>query len=332
MALAGSMVYSNAAEPTLLDPPMDAYGRTVNSLRIQLNAVCNFSCIFCHMEGTGINSNEMTPAEIERIVEIAAANGVTRVKFTGGEPLLRRDIIEIISRTRKHVRGDLSLTTNGVQLSKLAFDLKKAGLDRVNISLHSTDPSGFAQITGMNAMDRVIEGLAAAKEAGLNPIKLNFVALNGVNVHQIPEMMEMCANEGVTLQIIELEATKTGEKTEFFRKYHYDILPLEREIAGKATGREKNMLHGRYRYTVDHLGKPLIVEFVRPMHNADFCMSCTRLRVTSTGKLKTCLMRNDNQTDVLPILRGDNDTGSLTGAYRSAVGRREPYWRREDET
>ncbi len=316
---------------TLVQPPVDSYGRTVNSLRIQLNAVCNFSCIFCHMEGTGINSQEMTPEEIERIVQVAAMNGMTRVKFTGGEPLLRRDILEIISRTRPHVKGDLSLTTNGVLLGKLAKDLKEAGLDRVNISLHASDPAGFIQITGVDAMDIVLEGLAAAKEAGLSQIKLNFVVLKEVNVDKVPEMMDLCAKEGVTLQLIELEATKEGEKQDFYRRYHYDIYPMEKEIAARSLNREKNILHERYKYTIDHNGRPLKIEFVRPMHNSGFCMSCTRLRVTSGGKLKTCLMTNDNQTDIMGILRNEKSDQDLSGAYRTAVSKREPYWRLEDE-
>ena len=117
----------------------DYFGRPLNSLRIQVNATCNFKCFFCHMEGTDENAATLTPEEIERVVAVAAENGVNRIKFTGGEPLLRKDLEEIIGRTRKHVDGDISLTTNAYFLKQRARGLRDAGLNRINISMHSIE-------------------------------------------------------------------------------------------------------------------------------------------------------------------------------------------------
>ncbi|MEM0127440.1 MAG: radical SAM protein, partial [Thermoplasmatales archaeon] len=133
----------------------DRFGRPLNSLRIQLNASCNFKCFFCHMEGTEENGSTLSPEMIERVVKIGAANGVNRVKFTGGEPLLRKDLEEIIRRTRNHISGDISLTTNAFFLKERARSLKEAGLDRINISMHSISRDKFVEITGVDALERV---------------------------------------------------------------------------------------------------------------------------------------------------------------------------------
>ena len=145
---------------------VDDFGRPVKSMRIQVNTTCNFSCFFCHMEGTPVNSSEMKAEEIERVVEIARDLGINKIKFTGGEPLMRNDIIDIVARTRKHIYGDISMTTNGVLLRKKASDLRSAGLNRINISMHSIDREGFKFITGVDALDKVRDGITAAKEAG----------------------------------------------------------------------------------------------------------------------------------------------------------------------
>lgn len=263
---------------------------------------------------------------IERIVEVASSFGVNKVKFTGGEPTLRRDIVDIVRRTRKHISGNISMTTNGVMLPRLARQLREAGLDRVNISMHSTEEEGFRIITGTNFLGRVKEGIRAAKEAGLGPIKVNFVVLNGINVHQIPAMMEFCAEEGVTLQLIEYETTRERMHSEEFQKYHVPLEPIEREIASRARAVEHNSLHRRPEYLVEVNGKDLWVEFVKPMRNSEFCNHCTRIRVTSTGELKPCLMRDDNHIDIKEALE-KGDTDALRRLFIRAALSREPYWK-----
>ncbi|MEL9914786.1 MAG: GTP 3',8-cyclase MoaA [Thermoplasmatales archaeon] len=306
----------------------DRFGRPLNSLRIQLNASCNFKCFFCHMEGTEENGSTLSPEMIERVVKIGAANGVNRVKFTGGEPLLRKDLEEIIRRTRNHINGDISLTTNAFFLKERARSLKEAGLDRINISMHSISRDKFVEITGVDALERVREGIKAAREAGLNPIKVNFVVLKGLNDDQIHDMMEFCADEGATLQLIEYETDRNGESSPYYKKYHYDLRPLEEEFARIAEGIEVNALHNRKRFLIKmEDGKECKVEVVRPQRNADFCNHCTRLRVTSKGEFQTCLNRRDQVFEFKNL-----DDYGIENAFKEAVYARVPYWRESDET
>jgi len=283
------------------------------------------------MEGTGIHSEILSPAEIERVVEIAARHGVNKIKFTGGEPTLRHDIVEIIRRTRKHITGDISMTTNGVMLPSIARSLREAGLDRINISMHSIDREGFKFVTGVDALDRVVLGIRAAKEAGFHSIKLNFVVLKGVNVGQIPSMISLSSKEGVMLQLIEFETTRENENSEEYMKYHVPLDALESSIKLRSSNIEYNSLHLRPRYTVDVDGGHAVIEFVKPMRNSEFCKHCTRIRLTSTGSLKPCLMRDDNYTDIISGIRENIDDILLDEIFREAVMKREPYWREEDE-
>ena len=310
---------------------VDSYGRPVQSLRIQVNTVCNFGCFFCHMEGTGVHSETMTPDEIERIVMTAKRWGVNKVKFTGGEPTLRPDILEIIRRTRKHISGNISMTTNGIMLKRMSRELKEAGLDRVNISLHSIDRERFQFITGTDSIDQVMDGIRAAKEAGFDPIKINFVVLKGVNEDQIPLMIDLSAREKFILQLIEFETTREMENSEEFQKYHVKLDPIEDRVRKISMSVEFNELHRRPRYHVPGESGEAIVEFVKPMRNAEFCNNCTRLRVTSTGFLKPCLMRGDNYDNILSHIRRNESDGKLDDVFLNSVKKREPYWKKEDE-
>ncbi len=283
------------------------------------------------MEGTGVHSEILSPSEIEKVVEIAVRHGVNRIKFTGGEPTLRRDIIEIIRRTRRHIKGDISMTTNGIMLPRLAASLKQAGLDRINISMHSIDRNDFRFITGVDALDKVIDGIRAAKEAGFAPIKLNFVVLKGINVDQIPGMISLCSREGVILQLIEFETTRENENSEEYLRYHVSLDAIEEEVRLRATKVEYNSLHLRPRYNIDVDDKKAVIEFVKPMRNSEFCKHCTRMRLTSTGYLKPCLMRDDNYTDIISGIRNNLEESKLDDILRDAVMKREPYWKEEDE-
>ncbi len=305
----------------------DNSGRPVKSLRIQLNAICNFDCIFCHMEGTDRSMTYMSPDEIEKIVEVAANHGVNRIKFTGGEPLLREDIEEIIGRVRNHIDGNISLTTNGVMLPKLANKLKKAGLDRVNISMHAIDEYNFKFITNTEKKDFlpvVGEGIKAAQNAGLGPVKINFVVMKNINENEIDNMINFCAENQCILQLIEFEANREKEKSYEYLKYHVDIRPVEDKIKKKALRVEHNDLHNRERYLINTDYGDVKIEFVKPMHNTDFCRNCTRLRVTADGNLKTCLLKENDYFNIKDSL---NDIKLLDNEFIQAVRSRVPYWR-----
>ena len=304
----------------------DNYGRPVNSMRIQLNAICNFHCIFCHMEGTERSMQYMTPEQIENVVAVAASHGVNKIKFTGGEPLLREDILEIVRRTRKHITGNISLTTNGVELPKLARGLKEAGLDRVNISMHAIDEYNFHFITDTkkNFLPIVKQGIQAARDAGLGPIKINFVLMKNINEDQVDGMIKFCAENNSTLQLIEFEANREKEHSEEYLKYHVPLEPIERRIQQQAMDVEHNPLHNRERYTVKTDYGEVKIEFVKPMRNTDFCKHCTRLRLTADGQFKTCLLRENDYFDIKDMLGDESEIDSM---YREAVKARVPYWR-----
>ena len=302
---------------------VDRYGRPVTGLRISVTSLCNLNCIFCHNEGTGeASGNLMTPEEIERVTKIAMEFGVNSVKLTGGEPLIRRDILDIVRKIHETPGiKEVSMTTNGVFLSEYIYDLKKAGLARVNVSLDTLNAKNYKRITGVDALKSVIDGITKAKDAGLHPVKVNMVLLKGLNEHEVPEMIDFARKNSVILQIIELESP---DENEFYRKYHVSLDSVERLLEGMAEYITVRKMHHRRKY---HLRGDGEVEIVKPMHNTEFCRNCNRIRVTSDGKLKPCIFRNDNLVDMVgPIRRGEPEE-KLKKLFLEAVKRREPYFK-----
>ncbi|MCD6446398.1 GTP 3',8-cyclase MoaA [Candidatus Bathyarchaeota archaeon] len=298
----------------------DPFNRPVTSLRISLTHRCNFRCFFCHMEGEQDCRRELSTTEIEKIVMVASSLGMRKVKLTGGEPLLREDIIEIVRRITPHV-DEVSMTSNGFYLEEYAEKLYEAGLKRVNVSLHSLDQQIFEKITGVNAVEKVKKGIKVAVKSGLKPVKINMVVLKGLNDKDIPRMIEFSKNCGAILQLIEFQPIQYGAP--YWKKFYYDLSLVEEELKENSKDVLVRELQRRRQYYLRNGG---IVEIVKPMHNSSFCMNCTRLRVTADGKLKPCLMRNDNLVDVKPILES-HDLKELEKAFEEAVSRREPYWK-----
>ncbi|AFL95516.1 molybdenum cofactor biosynthesis protein A2 [Thermococcus cleftensis] len=304
----------------------DRFGRPVTNLRISLTQDCNFRCFFCHREGQHFNARlELTPAEIERLVRIASRLGIMKVKLTGGEPTVRSDIIEIVKRIKPYVK-DLSMTTNGSRLKELAKPLAEAGLDRVNVSLHSLRPDVYRKITGVDMLDTVLEGIEEAVKY-LSPVKLNMTVMRGLNDAEIWEMIDFAAKTGAILQLIELEAPREMTHTGFFRKYFYPLKPVERELEKRAVEVRERRMHRRKKYFVPTDYGIAEVEVVRAMHNTVFCANCTRLRVTSDGKFKTCLLRKNDLVDFASALRSGASDAELVGIFREVVQMREPYWK-----
>jgi len=306
---------------------LDRFGRPVKSMRVSVTERCNLRCFYCHREGELYNHrNEMTPEEIERILKIARNLGIRKVKFTGGEPLMRDDIVEIISRAAPLMDRDVSLTTNGTMLKKYASSLKNAGLMRVNISLDTLNKEKYRRITGFNHLQDVIDGISEAVDY-FHPVKLNFVLLKGINDDEIEDMIRFSAETGTILQIIELEVSVEKENLDFFRKYHLSPKFIEEHLEKIADNVEYNELHRRRKYIFNIDGKRAEVEIVRPMHNSEFCRYCTRIRLTSDGKLKPCLFRNDNLVDILTPLHNGASDAELLKLFKEAILRREPYWK-----
>jgi len=264
---------------------------------------------------------EMTPGEIEQIVRVAAELGIDKIKITGGEPLIRNDIEEIIRRIVSII-PDVSMTTNGALLPERACKIKDAGLQRVNISFHSLDPALFRQLTGCGDKDVVEKGVRAAIKCGLNPVKLNMVVMKGSNSNEIWSMIDFTRQVGAVLQLIEYQALERGQ--EGWDMGYFDLRPIEIELEKRSEKVVERELQRRRQY---HLSGGGTVEVVRPMHNSRFCAYCSRLRLTSDGRLKPCLMREDNLIPTVSLIRGGALKEELINAFRKAVSCRAPYWR-----
>ena len=281
----------------------------------------------------------MTADEIAMVAKVAASLGITKVKFTGGEPLTRRDMPQIIGKVAANFR-DVSLTTNGTLLSGLACKLKAAGLLRVNVSLDSLMPETYMRMTGTTGLEDAVKGIRMAKNASLTPVKLNMVVLRGENDTEIPQMMRFAAAEGAVLQLIELEAPKGTLSGEWYSSHHADLMDIEARLREKAERTRTRTMHHRRKYFVreDALDRTVApdlspggartveVEIVRPVHNTEFCANCNRLRLSSDGRLVPCLFRGDRGVDILGPLRKGASDDELARMFKVAVSRREPYW------
>ncbi len=303
----------------------DAHGRPIRSLRISVTQRCNLACDYCHKEGQLPSGKEMAPHEIERLVRIANSLGVRKVKITGGEPLMREDITEIVARLSPFL-SEVSLTTNGFRLGDLASDLRAAGLARVNVSLHSLKSEVYRELCGVDLAPTVIRGIEGAVKAGLNPVKVNMVVLKGHNENEIDDMTDFCASTGAILQLIEYEASREGAQRDQFKRRFFSLKGVEQDLQSRATSIAHNELHRRKQYSILANGREARVEVVRPMHNTEFCANCTRIRLSSDGRIKPCLMERNGELDVLGPLREGASDSSLRETFLKVVAARKPYW------
>jgi cyclic pyranopterin phosphate synthase len=258
---------------------IDAAGRTIDHLRISVTNRCNLDCFYCHKEGNGNSIKEMTTEQIGFILQEARKTGIETIKFTGGEPLLRDDIVQIVRLANTLGFSDISLTSNGTLLDRYAEKLKLVGLERVNI--------GCDSLTGVLPKNtgRLKNGIIAAKKAGLD-VKLNMVALKGINEMQIPDMLEFCTNNSVNLQLIEL--IECGND---YERYFYPLDSWEKLLAAKASKIITRDMQRRKRYTIGDI----FVETVRP--RKEFCEKCNKIRITADGRIRQCLMKNTGIID-----------------------------------
>jgi len=303
----------------------DAHGRPLTNLRISIHHACNLACAYCHAEGQQKEEKRMTPGEIARLARLAASFGARKVKLTGGEPLLRDDIDDIVRLLRPHV-DEVSMTTNGVRLAEWAHDLKDAGLDRVNVSIDTLDPHAFARIRGADVLPVVLEGVEAARRVGL-PVRVNMVVQAETADEDIARMRRYVADRGLRgLQLIELHGPQGIERNAYFRAHHRSLRPIEAALRKEAIIVTRRQMHARPTYVVPEGGRQVPIEIVEPYRNARFCAHCTRLRVTSDGELKPCLMRADNHVNVLDAMRRGATDEELEDMLLEANYRREPYW------
>jgi len=313
-----------------MDGPLeDDFGREVTGVRVSLTDRCNFDCVYCHNEGLGDtrgpmepDDNEMTADDVVRFLEVVAEFGVGKVKFTGGEPMLRQDLEEIVRRTPDSMEA--SMTTNGTFLPGRAEDLKDAGLERVNVSQDAIDPEAFAEITKSGAYEQVVEGVTAALDAGLAPVKLNMVVFEHTAGY-VEGMVEHAANnDGLRLQLIEYMPELTGHP-----EWNIDIGRVHDWLDDLAARVEHREMHNRTRYWIagDDAEEPIdesnggMVEIVDPVENPNFCANCHRVRVTHEGYLKGCLNRTDDLRSM-----GEMSRDEIRETFRETVANRVPYY------
>jgi len=302
----------------------DICGRPLLNLRIAITRKCNLRCSYCHGEGEVKRpesvETEMTGEEIVRIAEVAVGLGISRLKLTGGEPLTRSDVVELVKKISLIPRlSDLSMTTNGTLLAPLAKDLHESGLRRVNINLPTLNGDVYHKLTEGNVTD-ALDGVKAAVEAGFCPVKVNMLVLKGVNDCAVPEMVKFARETGTILQLIELEPINVS--VAYYSANHKPLDEYEDLLKQEAVEVEtRQYMQNRRIYRLPDVK----VEIIRPTENTDFCRHCTRLRVTSDGKLKPCLMRNDNLVDVLTPLRDGANDEQLAELFELANQERQPY-------
>jgi len=304
----------------------DSFQRPINYLRISVTDRCNLRCLYCMPEaGISLLPREdiLSYEELRAVVQAAAGLGVSRVRLTGGEPLVRGDIVELVALLAS-VEGidDVSLTTNGLLLARHARQLKAAGLHRVNVSLDSLRPERFRRITRWGELGQVLEGIQAAREAGLEPVKVNMVVLRGVNDDEVVDFGRLTLSGEWHVRFIELmpvglpEAASCGEPRQGLQfvpvaeiRQRLEALgPLEPVVNHQGAGPAKY-----YRWP----GAPGTVGFIGPVSEC-FCAECNRLRLTADGKLRPCLL-HDREVDLRQHLRAGASLARLQQAIQEGV-------------
>jgi len=310
-----------------LFPLFDAYGRPLTHLRVMVTWRCNYRCFFCHSEGYDARggAEEVSVEEVSAIAAAGRRVGVYDYKLTGGEPLLRRDIVDIVKAVMEYGgRPRVSITTNGSLLAGLAGRLAEAGVDHVNVSLHALEPGLYRRITGVDMLDRVVEGVRRAWEHGLR-VKANFVLLRGVNEGQLIPVLEFAERYCYRLQVIELYPV--GRAASGFTEYHLPGTYVYSVLRDRVR---------RVRYRLGLHTRPILVlddgfevEVVLPVKNAAFCARCSRARVTWDAKLVPCLNWSGEYVDLRELWRGcrgfEEMVDAVVEGFRRLMRLRKPY-------
>ena len=304
--------------PRLVDP----FGRAIEYLRLSVTDRCDLRCSYCLPKGfDGFAEPEawLRFDEIERVVGAFVRLGVRRVRITGGEPLVRRNLPELAARLAA-LPGleDLSLSTNAVRLARLAVPLRAAGIRRLNVSLDSLDPARYAEITGGGKLEKALAGLEAARAAGFEPIKINMVVMRGVNDDEVERMVEFCAAGGYTLRLIEtMPMGATGQAAS--RRY-VSLDELRRRLAARYELLPATMPGGGPARYVRLAGTDLRIGFITPI-SRHFCATCNRVRLSAEGICYLCLGQ-EHSYDFRRLLRAGASDAELEAAVREAIGRK----------
>ena len=282
----------------------DRFGRTINYVRLSVTDRCDFRCVYCMAEDMTFLPRQqvLTLEEIARLARNFVELGTEKIRLTGGEPLVRKDIIELVKEIGTYGLRDFAMTTNGNQLTTMAEPLRKAGLHRLNISLDSLDADKFHSITRTGKLARVLDGIDAAREAGFRGIKLNAVVMKGRNDQEVPDLVDYARRKQIDITFIEemplgeisehdrAETLCTSDEVRAIIGRHHDLLPATADSGGPA------------RYYRMH-DSPIQVGFISP-HSHNFCSTCNRVRVTVEGRLLLCL-GNEHSMDLRRVLRAN---------------------------
>ncbi|MBI4348831.1 MAG: GTP 3',8-cyclase MoaA [Elusimicrobia bacterium] len=300
----------------------DNFGRTFHYLRLSVEDACNFRCVYCLPNGYEKRETEppLSVDEIRRLVTVFAGMGFWKVRLTGGEPTLRRDIVDV-ARAVAAAPGvrRVSLSTNGYRLAELAPDLLGAGVRSVNVSVDSLDPARFQELTGHDKLPTVLAGIDRCLALGFDAVKVNVVLLRDVNDGELERFLEWTRETPLSVRFIELMQTKTDG--DFFTRRHL-----------KASGLVERMVEAGWAETAREPGDGPARRFSKPGHRgeagviapyaADFCSSCNRLRVTSRGRLRLCLFA-ESETTLRPWLASDDRLPELEAKIREWIGRKD---------
>nr|WP_307798151.1 GTP 3',8-cyclase MoaA [Actinoplanes flavus] len=305
---------------------VDRFGRVATDLRVSLTDRCNLRCTYC-MPAEGLawmpQQQQLSDDEVKRLVRIAVERlGVTEVRFTGGEPLIRRGLVDIVAETaRLDPRPRLSVTTNGIGLDRTAVALRDAGLDRVNVSLDTLDPARFNKLTLRDRHADVLAGLRAAADAGLTPVKINTVLMRGVNEDEAPALLRFALDHGYQLRFIEqmpLDAQHQWDRHEMVTAEEIlaalEPFDLQPDNVSRGTAPAETWLVPGH---VDAAGEParvgVIASVTRP-----FCGDCDRTRLTADGQVRNCLFATE-ESDLRGLLRGGASDEEIGTAWRTAM-------------
>lgn len=294
----------------------DGYGRTIDYLRISITDKCNLRCRYC-MPEEGIShllhSDVLSFEEIQRIVYIMEGLGIKKVRLTGGEPLVKRGVTELV----RMLPCDVYMTTNGCELAKYAGPLKEAGLRGVNVSLDTLDADTFRALTGTDELDRVLDGIRAAKEAHLD-VKLNCVPIKGINDHETESLCEYAKSQGLVIRFIELMPIGCAKGHTGIMSC--DIITRLENAFGKASEDTSPDTGPAKYYTFGNTG--IKAGFISPLSHR-FCDKCNRIRLTADGYLKTCLFYS-NGTDLRRLIRSGADDEEIKHAIENAINNKPP--------
>ena len=315
---------------------IDAQGRPIHYLRLSVTDRCNLSCLYCRAEARGEplpREKLLSFEEIVRAVKIACELGIDRVRITGGEPLVRQGICGLIRMLRENCRiSDLSLSTNGLLLADLAGELRRAGLNRVNVSLDSLKPDRFRTITRGGDLARVLAGIERAREAGLAPIKLNTVVMKGVNDDELVDLALFALERGLTIRFIELMPIGEAITSGLWPTAHLSATQVQQRLAAEfhLLPAEATPGSGPARYFRVE-GLPGRIGFIAPL-SAPFCSHCNRIRLTASGELRPCLAHDHGLSLREPLRKGDEDR--VKALFLQAVGAKPPGhgWGEDQET